>query len=178
MLAIIFCGIQGSGKSTFYRERFFDTHIRINLDMLRTRHREGLLLRACIEAKQPFVLDNTNPTVLQRARYIDTARAAGFRVTGYYFRSAPTEAIERNTARSEKARVPLPALLGTYKRLEIPKKEEGFASQAGPGRERGHGPTERHARQRQKRTALSKRHQLQRPAVLAEARRRPVLGEL
>jgi transcriptional regulator with XRE-family HTH domain len=35
--AIIFVGIQASGKSTFYRERFFDTHLRINLDMLKTR---------------------------------------------------------------------------------------------------------------------------------------------
>lgn len=42
--AVIFVGVQGSGKSTFYRERFFDTHVRINLDMLRTRLKEQLLL--------------------------------------------------------------------------------------------------------------------------------------
>jgi predicted kinase len=35
MEAVIFVGIQGSGKSTFYNERFVDTHIRINLDMLK-----------------------------------------------------------------------------------------------------------------------------------------------
>lgn len=28
MEAIIFVGIQGAGKSTFYRDRFFNTHIR------------------------------------------------------------------------------------------------------------------------------------------------------
>ena len=56
MEAVIFVGIQASGKSTFYKERFFDTHVRLNLDMLRTRHREKLLLRACLEGKQPFVL--------------------------------------------------------------------------------------------------------------------------
>ena len=38
--AVIFVGLQGSGKSTFYRERFFDTHVRLSLDMLKTRHRE------------------------------------------------------------------------------------------------------------------------------------------
>ena len=43
MEAVILIGIQGSGKSTFYRERFFDTHVRINLDMLKTRQREKLL---------------------------------------------------------------------------------------------------------------------------------------
>jgi hypothetical protein len=58
MEAIIFIGIQGLGKSSFYRERFFNTHIRINLDMLKTRRREQLLLQACLNAKQPFVVDN------------------------------------------------------------------------------------------------------------------------
>ena len=53
-------GIQGAGKSTFFKERFFDTHVRINLDMLKTRHREAILLDACIRAKQRFVVDNTN----------------------------------------------------------------------------------------------------------------------
>jgi len=39
--AVIFMGLQGAGKSTFYRERFFATHLRISLDMLKTRHRDG-----------------------------------------------------------------------------------------------------------------------------------------
>jgi predicted kinase len=34
METVILIGIQGSGKSTFYRERFFDTLVRINLDLL------------------------------------------------------------------------------------------------------------------------------------------------
>ena len=38
--AAVFCGIQGSGKTTFYRARFAATHARINLDELKTRHRE------------------------------------------------------------------------------------------------------------------------------------------
>jgi hypothetical protein len=42
--AVIFVGLQGAGKSSFYRERFFDTHLRLSLDMLRTRHRERLLV--------------------------------------------------------------------------------------------------------------------------------------
>ena len=69
MEAVIFCGVQGSGKSTFYTDRLADSHVRINLDMLRTRRREQILLRACIEAKQPFVVDNTNPTIESRRRY-------------------------------------------------------------------------------------------------------------
>src|SRR6266853_479136 len=79
MEAVIFVGVQGSGKTTFYRDRFFETHVRINLDMLKTRHREQLLLAACLAAKQPFVVDNTNPLPSDRARYIGVAREAGFR---------------------------------------------------------------------------------------------------
>ena len=48
------------------------------LDMLRTRNREAILVRACIEARQRFVVDNTNPTQADRARYVVPARAAGF----------------------------------------------------------------------------------------------------
>lgn len=126
MEAAIFVGIQASGKSSFYRERFFDTHLRINLDMLNTRHREQILLRACIEAGQPFVVDNTNPTVEERAGYVKLARSAGFRVVGYCFRSQPKEALARNNHRRGKARIPEKGILGTYKRLRAPTLEEGF----------------------------------------------------
>jgi predicted kinase len=126
MEAVIFIGVQGSGKSSFYKERFFQTHVRINLDMLKTRHREGLLLGACIEGKQPFVVDNTNVTVAGRARYIDVARRAGFRVVGYYFRTDLKSALERNRAREGAAKVPDKGVFGTLKRLQIPSLAEGF----------------------------------------------------
>ncbi len=126
MEAVIFVGIQATGKSSFYREYFFDTHVRINLDMLKTRHREQLLVRACIEARQPFVVDNTNPTVEERVRYIEPARSAGFRVIGYYFHSTVGEALVRNARRKGKARVPEKGIFGTRKRLQVPSLEEGF----------------------------------------------------
>ena len=62
MQAVIFIGIQATGKSTFFKERFFDTHIRIDLDMLKTRHREGIFLKACLQSGQKSVVDNTNLT--------------------------------------------------------------------------------------------------------------------
>jgi predicted kinase len=124
--AVIFVGIQGSGKSSFYRERFFRTHLRLNLDMLRTRHRERVLLHACLEAKQRFVVDNTNPRAVDRARYVEPARAAGFHVVGYYFQAALGEALARNAARPPTERVPTRGVVGTYKALEIPTLDEGF----------------------------------------------------
>src|SRR5450432_1425072 len=85
MEAIIFIGIQGAGKSTFFKERFFDTHVRINLDMLRTRGREETLMNACLRSGQPFVVDNTNPLPADRSRYVGPARVAGFRTVAYFF---------------------------------------------------------------------------------------------
>ena len=126
MEAVILVGIQASGKSTFYRQRFFETHVRISMDLLKTRHRERVLLEACILAKQPFVVDNTNPLAADRARYIHPARDAGFTVTGYFFRATTREAIARNKQRTDKAAIPVPGLLGTYKRLEEPRWAEGY----------------------------------------------------
>ena len=126
MEAVIFVGIQASGKSTFFKQRFFNTHVRINLDMLRTRTREAILLRACLEAKQRFVVDNTNPTPGDRARYIAPALAEGFRVVCYYFDSDVPGALKRNALRSGSARIPAVGIYGTRKKLEPPSSEEGF----------------------------------------------------
>ncbi|HEU4403792.1 MAG TPA: gluconokinase, GntK/IdnK-type [Polyangiaceae bacterium] len=124
--AVIFCGAQASGKSSFYAARFYDTHVRINLDMLRTRHRERLLLGACLEGGQPFVVDNTNLTPEDRARYVAPARARGFRVVGYYFASRLADCLARNAGRPPARRVPDAAVRGALGRLRLPAPAEGF----------------------------------------------------
>jgi predicted kinase len=126
MEAIIFIGIQATGKSSFYKERFYRTHIRINLDMLKTRHREDVFLHACIKAKQSFVVDNTNTTLKTRRKYIELARDAGFTVTGYYFASNLQEALKRNAARLGEERIPDAGVFGAYRRLQLPIYAEGF----------------------------------------------------
>ncbi len=126
MEAVVLCGLQATGKSTFCKERFSDTHVRLNLDMLRTRHREGVLLRACIEAKQPFVIDNTNPTRAERAVYISAAKAAGFQIVGYYFESKIGDALRRNADRIGDQRVRDAGIKATAARLEVPARVEGF----------------------------------------------------
>jgi predicted kinase len=126
MEALIFVGVQGSGKTTFYGDRFFDTHVRINLDMLKTRHREQLLLAACLAAKQPFVVDNTNPLPTDRARYIGVAREAGFRMVAYFFYTTLRDAIQRNNQRTGKQKIPVPAIAGAFRKLQVPTRQEGF----------------------------------------------------
>jgi predicted kinase len=126
MEMILFIGIQASGKSTFYKERFFDTHVRISMDLLRTRYRESVFLQACLSTQQRFVVDNTNPTRADRARYIEEAKKEKFRIVGYFFEPDPKVCWQRNEGRSGKQKIPPAGLFGTLKRLERPVVNEGF----------------------------------------------------
>lgn len=124
MQAVIFMGLQACGKSTYYKQNFVDSHIRINLDMLRTRNREQILFQACLQAKQNFVIDNTNPCKSDRERYIVPAKVSGFQIVGYFFSSTAEEAIERN--RNRVGNIPDTAILNTQGKMEVPVYEEGF----------------------------------------------------
>ena len=119
MEAIVLCGIQGSGKTTLYRDRFLDTHVRVSLDLLRTRPREAAFVRTCLETRQPFVVDNTNPTPGDRRRYVEPAREAGFKVTGYLVEANAGEAFAR-------ADIPPGRVAATARALQRPTPEEGF----------------------------------------------------
>jgi predicted kinase len=126
MEIVIFIGLQASGKSSFYQDKLLNSHIRLNLDMLKTRRREKILFDACLEAKQSFAIDNTNPTVSERQRYILPAKTKGFKITGYYFQSNIEECKQRNNQRHQKLKVPLVGILATAKKLELPTYQEGF----------------------------------------------------
>ncbi len=126
MEAILLIGIQATGKSSFYLERFFRTHVRINGDMLKTRHREDLLVRACLEGKISFVVDKMNLPRAERARYIRLAKTAGFKVVGYFFQSQLAAALERNARRELPERISPAGLGGASAALELPSRDEGF----------------------------------------------------
>ncbi len=126
MCALIFIGIPASGKSSFYYERFFHTHINISLDILKTRDREMQMFQSCLDAKKSFVIDNTNPMASDRKRYINPAKAAGFNVIGYYFVSNVQDALARNRKREGGKRIPDNGILKIAKQLELPSLSEGF----------------------------------------------------
>ena len=124
--AVIFSGVQASGKTTFYAERFLGTHVRISMDLMRTRHRERRFLETCLETGQRFVVDNTNPTADERRPYVEAALEAGYDVVGYQFLIAAGHALERNERRAGRDRIPVAGLLDTYKRLEPLRLQEGY----------------------------------------------------
>lgn len=124
--AVLLIGLQASGKSTFYRQMLSGDHIHINLDTLHTRNKEWLLLEHCLQNGFSFTVDNTNPTIAEREKYIVPAKEYGYKIIGYFFQSVIADCMERNRARQGKARVPDKAIPCTSNRLELPSYQEGF----------------------------------------------------
>ena len=130
MELVIFIGLQASGKSTLFRERFAATHEHVSKDLLRNsknrNRRQAQLVREALVAGRPVVVDNTNPSPEDREPLIRLGRELGARVVGYYFEPSVRESLARNKGREGKARVPDVAVYATAKRLLPPSYAEGF----------------------------------------------------
>lgn len=117
MELVIFIGLQASGKTTFYRDRFATTHAHISKDLFpnnkNKNRRQEQLIKAALDAGQSVVVDNTNPTPLERTPLIDIGNSYGCQINGYYFASQLSYCLERNWLRTGKARVPDVALYAT-----------------------------------------------------------------
>jgi predicted kinase len=128
---VVFVGLQGSGKSTFYRTFFASTHVLVSKDLLRNnrrpQRRQMLLIEEALKAGRSVVVDNTNPTKEDRAPIIALALAYGAEVVGYSFEATLEGCLERNLGRTGRAQVPEIALHATARRLRPPTRDEGFA---------------------------------------------------
>ena len=124
--AALLIGIPGAGKSTFYRQQLIGTHVRINLDTLKRRPRELRAVEACIAAGQSFAVDNTNLLAFDRARYIPLAKAAGYRIVGYWLDCPVEDALKRNDRRSGNEFVPSHVIRAFHAKVEEPGWNEGF----------------------------------------------------
>lgn len=122
---IVIMGIPASGKTTFYHRELAPQGVEhINLDTLRTRHRELQLVQQYLQAGKSFAVDNTNTLPQERERYIALARQAGYRVVGYFMQSKVQDCITRNSNRPEQ--VPPVAIAAMSARLVLPRMSEGF----------------------------------------------------
>lgn len=124
MEMIIFIGIPASGKSSLYKELFFNSHIRVSMDLLNTRNKEGKLLQYCFDTQSQMVIDNTNVSQKDRKKYIGLAQQNKYKVLAYYFESNVTECLERNKNRKDS--INEIGIKAKYKELELPSLEEGF----------------------------------------------------
>lgn len=127
---ILFVGLQASGKSTFFRDRFKATHEHVSKDLFRNNknrdRRQTQLVETALRAGKPVVIDNTNPTIEERRPIIRLGREYGAKIIGYYFESEMRRCLERNRQRLGKSRVPDVALYATAKKLVPPSYPEGF----------------------------------------------------
>ena len=126
MELVILMGLPASGKSSFYKEKFADTHVRINQDMLKTKQRVDQLFDFCLTQQIKCVIDNTNILAKLRSAYVEKASSVRYNVVGYFFKSTIPGCLERNRARSDANRVPDVAIISKSKELELPKWREGY----------------------------------------------------
>ncbi len=130
MELVIFVGLQASGKSTFFRERFATTHELVSKDLFpnnkNRNRRQTQLIEAALGAGSSVVVDNTNPTVEDRRALIELGRELGAKIVGYYFDSTVRQCVGRNRRRAGKDQVPDVAIFATAKRLVLPSYSEGF----------------------------------------------------
>lgn len=128
MEMILFVGLPGSGKSTYYKNHFFNSHLRISNDLLKTRNRTEKLLAFCRETDMSFVIDNTCTTKAVRKRFLDFCSTLKIPIHKkcIYFDSPIDVCIKRNQSRIGKEKVPEIAIFGKAKEFEIPEISEGF----------------------------------------------------
>ncbi len=124
MEMILFVGIPASGKSSFYKELFFNSHIRISMDLLNTRNKEGKLLQYCFETQSKMVIDNTNVTAEGRRKYIHLGQRNQYEIIGYYFESSLQDCLERNKNRKDS--INEIGVKTKFKELEKSLLKEGF----------------------------------------------------
>lgn len=128
---VILVGLQASGKTT-YRETTFDgSHVVVSKDLMgrsstNKSARQEWLIREALSNGKSVVVDNTNPSIEDRAPLIAIGREYGARVILYHFKSTREQSLDRNSKRYGRARVPYVAIASTLKRFESPTRVEGF----------------------------------------------------
>lgn len=127
---VVMVGLQGAGKSTIVLSRYSVTHRVVSKDhwpnARRREARQRRVLDELLGEGHCVVVDNTNPSAVERASLIELGRAHGCKVIAVYVDTPIEEAARRNAAREGSSRVPEVGLYATAKRLAPPTVAEGF----------------------------------------------------
>jgi predicted kinase len=126
----ILVGLQGSGKSTFFRDRLAGTHKHVSKDNFRNarrrQDRQMRMITEALESGENVAVDNTNPSPAEWRPIIGLARRHGARVIGYWFPPDVPGSLRRNAARESRDRVPDVGIFTTLRRLNRPGASDGF----------------------------------------------------
>jgi predicted kinase len=130
MQVVILIGLQGSGKTRFYRSRFKDTHVHVSKDNFRNHRnknrRQRQLIEEALSQGRSVVVDNTNPTPDDRKPIIEIARRFGAEVVGYFFESNVKDCLRRNRRRVGRSRVRDVVIYVTIHKLRPPSKSDAL----------------------------------------------------
>ena len=83
-------------------------------------------MRELLASGRSVVVDNTNPSVEERAALVQLAREAGVPARAVWLDLPLRACLERNLAREGRAQVPVAGVLATHRRLVPPSVSEGF----------------------------------------------------
>jgi predicted kinase len=129
---VVFSGLQASGKTSFYRARLAATHVHVSKDAwpnARNRERrQQRLIAEALAAGQSVVVDNTNPSPVERRPLVELGRLAGARLVSFHFVSTVEASLARNGDRSGRARVAAVGIYAVAAKLAAPGADEGFDS--------------------------------------------------
>jgi predicted kinase len=129
---VVLCGLQGSGKSTFFGARFAATHAHVSQDRFRSAPdkpaRRRALVAAAAREGRSAVVDDTNLSRERRTELVALAREHGMRPVLYWIPPDVRASLARNAGRAGRARVPSVAIFAARKRLVPPDASEGFAA--------------------------------------------------
>lgn len=136
---IVLCGLPGSGKSTYTKKMWGDSHVVICADEFRkvytgkdfdlsAEHMVHLMVSTTVEVllrrSMPVVIDMTSLTIKSRRKWIDLARRCGAPVRCVWMDVATSVCLERNAHRERK--VPADVTDAMAKRFIPPLEGEGF----------------------------------------------------
>jgi len=126
---VLLCGLQASGKTSFYHQVLRGRYLHVSMDhytISRRRKQALAALETALEGGSEVCVDNTHPTIEERAEVIRRAQAHGQQVVAFFFESKVDLCRDRNQKRDDSSQVPLVAIYSTIKKLVPPTLNEGF----------------------------------------------------
>ena len=125
-------GLQGSGKSTWVARHLAGSHAVVSKDhwpnARRREARQRRVVADLLAEGASVVVDNTDPSPVERAPLVELGRAAGVPVRAVFVDTPFEICRRRNEARTGRARVPDVGLFSTAARLVPPTPAEGFTT--------------------------------------------------
>ena len=129
---IIFVGFPGCGKSTLYRRFFAVNNFKhINRDTLNSMEKCVAQCKRYIQQKHSVVIDNTNPSMMARKRFIQIANMHNVKIRCVWIQIDMQLSYHLNVIRwkqKQKDKLPIMAYKKFEKEFNAPQQIEGFQS--------------------------------------------------